>query len=146
MFENSNRNNKVILIILAALLCVSVTVNIVQYCFATADSRENIVGTYLTGTENEFPSEDDEYILFYSDGKYMRYRQFQIFDEGTYTVGDDNIVELVSRDDAAKTYALWQGKQLFYTGSNNGSFLFKKVDDIPSEINVNEARGGEAKS
>jgi hypothetical protein len=100
----------------------------------TEDSRQNIVGTYATGAENEFPSEDDEYIIFDNEGTYMRYRQFEIFDKGTYKKSNENVVTLVSQD--ATTYAFWQGKQLFYTGSNNGSFIFKKIDDMPVKINV----------
>jgi hypothetical protein len=136
---SSDRKKKLTVIILAVLLCASLTLNVVQYCFLVADSRQHIVGTYMTGVQNEFPSADDEYIIFLSDDAYMRYRQFQIFEEGTYQVDADNIVELVSQDRKNTTHAVWKGEQLYYFESDNGRYLFEKISDVPAAINVSMA-------
>jgi hypothetical protein len=135
---SSDRKKKLTVIVLAVLLCASLTLNVVQYCFLTADSHQRIVGTYMTGAQSEFPSADDEYLIFLSDDTYMRYRQFQIFEEGTYQVDADRVVELVSQDRKNTTHAVWKGEQLYYFESDNGRYLFEKISDMPTMINVNK--------
>jgi hypothetical protein len=134
VIKRSDSKKNLAVIVLAVILGLSLVGNIIQYCVYTAGSQQSIVGTYETGVNNEFPSEDDETIIFVDDGSYMRYKQFQIFEEGTYQVGADNIVELVSQDKT--THAVWQGKKLFYFESDNGSYLFEKVSNTPMKTNV----------
>ncbi|NLY68039.1 MAG: hypothetical protein GX069_10835 [Tissierellia bacterium] len=92
---------------------------------------KNINGTYIL--ENQH-IHDPEYFVF-MEGKFYRYKQFQLLDEGTYEKIYDNVYILKSHN-IDECIVFCNESFYFYDRSINEILLYSKTSHIPTFMNL----------
>lgn len=106
--------------------------------FTIKNTNKSIVGTFCSGNEL---SEEAVYITLYPDNTYLLYHQFDIISEGEYendNVGDVEILYFDKKDDIV-LFAIYDYQDSLFlldSTSNSRKIGFKRISDIPLEINV----------
>ena len=125
-------------IILLGLLLLSLTANAVQYVTARKREVGALIGTYCSQTDN--PGEG-EYYVFLEDHRYVKYRQFQLLEQGTYSkdtrqLDGQGIFKLQSESGEMVAQIL-QMEDAVYSFQSDGEILsYSKISDTPTFINV----------
>jgi len=97
--------------------------------------KRNIEGTYIMQTQDMHNS---EYFVFLR-GKFYRYKQFEVLDEGTYENIYDSVYILKS--DNIDEYIIYSnGKFHFYDRKRNDVLIYSKIDNHALFINVDIKR------
>lgn len=97
--------------------------------------KRNIEGTYIMQTQDMHNS---EYFVFLR-GKFYRYKQFEVLDEGTYENIYDSVYILKS--DNIDEYIIYSnGKFHFYDRKRNNVLIYSKIDNHALFINVHIKR------
>lgn len=88
-------------------------------------NSNNIIGTYKYGTELS----DASYLVFYENGKGIKYKQNQPSKELTYKKVDDYYIL------STKEVVIVKNDSLIVVTNGTGT-TYKKIDDIPTKINT----------
>ena len=140
MDERKQRTVTAALVVVCLLLALSLTFNAVffgQMQRLKNPEDESVVGTFLAG--REWDVENSSYIVFQQDGSYVRYKQFEVLEEGDYLDEGQGFFAL-----ALAPGESGQGGRVVYNGSDEvvlvdaegGAELFVRISETPTFINV----------
>lgn len=116
--------------IVIVILIGSILINIVLFCKPYINKAVITTGTYMYGQQIADPS----YIVLTEDGNYYNYKQFEMLDEDRYSIDESGIVTL---QDSEQKIIICVEDKLYCIESGN-TFVYEKVSDSPTFINVNE--------
>lgn len=99
--------------------------------------NKDIDGTFIWATDNNkvhMPSKDTEYFTFMK-GKFYRYKQFKLIEEGTYNKSDDNVYILMGEN--INSHIVYTNDSFyFYDTKENEIYSFIRMSDVPTFINL----------
>lgn len=128
----STQKRKVVTVLTCALLLVLVAL------FAVYSSHrqkaDNVFGTYST---NANQPEDGEYYVLQSDGNYMKYRQFQILEQGSCRSDAYEGAHIITlSQDVNEKQILHTNSQLYEFNADGTIAVYSKISEQSVYINV----------
>lgn len=99
--------------------------------------KKDIKGSYSI-QDVQMPTSDNEYFVF-QDGRFYRYKQFELLDKGTYENDYEDIYKLKSHNsDDIEQYVICNNEKVYYYDIERKNIeIYYKFSDIPTFINVN---------
>lgn len=121
------------IVVLITLLCISVSYNIkLKTELDKFLVYKDIKGTYIMQSDNPH---DPEYFVFLKEGKFYRYKQFQLLDTGSYKKIYDN--GYILKSDNIDEYIIYSNEQFhFYDRKQNNILIYSKISNTPTFINI----------
>jgi hypothetical protein len=131
-----SKNNSTLILVILLLISTSFLIktknDLNKYVL-----NKNIKGTFMSISDisqNQTPDSNTQYFVF-RKGKFYRYIQFDIMEEGTYKNIHDNVYIL--KGDNIDDYIIYTNESFyFYDRKENDVFKFLKISDVPTFINV----------
>ncbi len=99
-------------------------------------SKSNIYGTYITNSD--IATSDTKYIVFQYDGKFTMYRQFHVYEEGTYsTIKEDHVLLVTMTSESGKKhYAIYDYKDSVFDIQESDITKYKRMSKDAVFINL----------
>jgi len=95
-----------------------------------------IRGTFLSGDELK----DGIYLVLYQDGRYAKYRQFQIIKHGTFEHrADDNYIFIFYDEDgqfSAQAIYFRFNDIIYFINEDGEIMVFNRISNVPTYVNV----------
>lgn len=130
----TNTKYKYAFITILIVLIISIMTNIYQYTKQFHVVDNNIIGTYCTG---DGKSQNDEYLTFMDENKYINYQQFNVLEEGKYSNSYGHLYDLKPLVNKTNTSQIVYLDDLIYRTDRNGTFkIYKKISNAPLLINI----------
>ena len=120
----------VILFIVILVYAISLKNELTKY------QEPNLFGTY----KSIYSMGNGDYFIFYEDGKYLHYRQFEEISLGECEV-NDNVILMISENKNYGVVFCEYNQVSVYFVDDEYVVQYAKISDIPNHINIKKDEG-----